>query len=339
MLSHSDDPRTGTTEAREDAEAVKAHAQRRYVLISPGRDEEAYLRRTLDSVAAQTELPALWVIVDDGSQDATPRILQEYADRYDWIRIVTRRDRGRRAVGAGVIEAFRAGLQTVRLNEYEYICKLDLDLDLPRAYFAGLMDRMEGLPRLGSCSGKPYFRSTSGRVVSEKCGDEMSVGMTKFYRVSCFDEIGGFVSQVMWDAIDVHKSRQLGWTARSWDDPELRFEHLRPMGSSQSGVLTGRMRHGYGQYYMGSDFLYFTATCLFRMLHPPFILGGLASWWGYAHAWAIGTKQHEDGGLRRFVQHYQRQALLVGKRRAIRQIEDQLADRWRGGRSLARNTR
>ena len=27
----------------------------------------------------------------------------------------------------------------------------------------------------------------------EVCGDEMSVGMTKFYRVACFREIGGFV--------------------------------------------------------------------------------------------------------------------------------------------------
>jgi hypothetical protein len=156
--------------------------------------------------------------------------------------------------------------------------------------------------------------------------------MTQFYRVSCFIDIGGFVSQVMWDAIDVHKSRQLGWTARSWDDPELRFEHLRPMGSSHKGILTGRMRHGYGQYYMGSDFLYFTATCLFRMSHPPFVLGGLASWWGYVRAWASGMPQHEDSGLRHFVQRYQRQALFIGKRRAIRQIEDELAERWRGYR-------
>jgi hypothetical protein len=35
----------------------------------------------------------------------------------------------------------------------------------------------------------------------------MSVGMTKFYRVSCFKEIGGFVRQVMWDGIDCHRVR------------------------------------------------------------------------------------------------------------------------------------
>src|SRR5262245_4845909 len=36
---------------------------RRYLLISPCRDEAQYLRRTLDSVAAQSVPPALWLVV------------------------------------------------------------------------------------------------------------------------------------------------------------------------------------------------------------------------------------------------------------------------------------
>ncbi len=78
----------------------------RYVLISPCRNEQDYMRETLDSVIAQTVPPALWVIVDDGSTDATPAILAEYAARHDWIRIVRRADRGARSVGPGVVDAF-----------------------------------------------------------------------------------------------------------------------------------------------------------------------------------------------------------------------------------------
>ena len=48
-------------------------------LITPCRDEAAYARRTLDSVLGQTRPPDLWVIVDDGSTDQTPAILDEYA--------------------------------------------------------------------------------------------------------------------------------------------------------------------------------------------------------------------------------------------------------------------
>ena len=82
------------------------NSSRRYLLISPCRDEAQYLRRTLDSVAAQSVRPALWVVVDDGSTDETPAILQDYVTRLPYLRVVQRTDRGRRQVGPGVIEAF-----------------------------------------------------------------------------------------------------------------------------------------------------------------------------------------------------------------------------------------
>jgi glycosyltransferase involved in cell wall biosynthesis len=75
------------------------NTRRRYVLISPCRDEARHMRRTLDSVAAQTVAPALWVVIDDGSTDATPAILEEYARRLPYLRVVRRENRGRRSVG------------------------------------------------------------------------------------------------------------------------------------------------------------------------------------------------------------------------------------------------
>lgn len=290
------------------------------------------MARTLESVIAQDLVPALWLIIDDGSTDATPAILADYARRHPWIRILTRPDRGHRAVGPGVIEAFYFGLSHIDWKQFEFLCKLDLDLDLPPGYFRGLMDRMQAEPRLGSCSGKPWFRSPTGRRISEKIGDEMSAGMTKFYRTACFEDIGGFVREVMWDGIDCHKSRQLGWTCRSFEAEDLQFEHLRPMGSSQSSILTGRMRHGFGQYYMGSDFLYFTATCVWRLRHPPYVIGGIASWWGYVKAWWQHKPRHADHDLVRMIRRYQRRALLVGKARATAEIEAAHAALWKSSK-------
>lgn len=306
-------------------------ASRVYLLVSPCRNEAEYMRRTLDSVVAQSVQPARWVIVDDGSSDETPQILAEYAARHPFIQVVTRADRGHRAVGPGVIEAFYHGLEHVDVVQYPYLCKLDLDLDLPPRYFEILMQRMEENPRIGSCSGKPWFRTESGRWISEKCGDEMSVGMTKFYRRTCFEQIGGFVREVMWDAIDCHKARQLGWIVVSWNDDALRFEHLRPMGSSQKSVFTGRRRHGFGQYYMGSDPAYFVATGLYRMAHPPYVLGGLATLQGFLGAWMRGETQHDDADLRDFIRDYQRRALRRGKARAVAEIEAERAPVWRSG--------
>src|SRR5512146_973078 len=119
---------------------------RRYVLIAPCRDEAKVMRHTLDSVAAQSVPPALFVVVDDGSTDETPMILAEYAAKLPYLRIVRRGNRGARSVGPGVIEAFYAGLDTVNLDDFDYVCKLDLDLALPPRYFELLMERMEKNP-------------------------------------------------------------------------------------------------------------------------------------------------------------------------------------------------
>lgn len=303
---------------------------RSYVVISPCRNEAAYMRRTLDSMVAQSEHPTLWVIVDDGSTDETPAILAEYCALHDWIRVVPKPDRGHRAVGPGVIEAFYAGLETVAMGDYAYLCKLDLDLDLPPRYFEILMDRMEQNPRLGTCSGKAYVEQ-DGALVPENHGDEMSLGMTKFFSVACFQQIGGFVKEVMWDGIDCHKARSLGWTPHSWDEPELRFTHLRPMGSSQQSIWTGRRRHGFGQYYMGTHPLFMIASAIFRMRDKPYVLGGLAMLHGYFGALLRGEDRQSDKDLIGFIRAYQLRALRMGKAKAVAQIEAERAPLWTGG--------
>jgi biofilm PGA synthesis N-glycosyltransferase PgaC len=302
---------------------------RRYVLLSPCRNEASYMRRTLDSVAAQTLPPACWVVIDDGSSDQTPAILEDYAKRLPYLRVVRRPDRGRRRVGPGVIEAFYAGLETVDLDDYEYVCKLDLDLELPPRYFEGLVARMEAEPRLGTTSGKPYFHARNGSLVPETIGDEVSVGASKFYRTECYREIGGFVREVMWDGIDCHRCRMLGWIAESVDDEDLRFLHLRPMGSSQKGLWAGRVRTGFGQYFMGTGPLFLVASAAYRLLKPPVLYGSIAMLWGYFASAAHGVARYNDPAFRRFLRRYQRACLLHGKREATRRLNDEQAAVWR----------
>jgi poly-beta-1,6-N-acetyl-D-glucosamine synthase len=298
------------------------------LIVSPCRNEEAYMRRTLDAIVGQTHPPTRWIVVDDGSTDATPQILAEYQARHPFLEVVRRQDRGKRSVGPGVIEAFYAGLEGVDLADYEFVCKLDLDLDLPRDYFERLIGLMRAEPRLGSCSGKPVYDAGGGRMLPEWCDDEIVVGMTKFFRTECFREIGGFVREVMWDGIDSHRCRMLGWTARSYGDEALRFEHLRPMGSSDKNVLRGRRRHGAGQYFMGTSPAYLLASALRRLVQPPYVVGALAMAWGYVAAWCRRAPRYDDREFRRFLRSYQWSAMLRGKRRTIECIERSRADVW-----------
>lgn len=315
---------------------------RRYCIVTPCRDEAKYARRTLDAVTRQTEPPALWVIVDDGSTDATPEILADYAERFSYIRLVRRTDRGGRKVGGGVIDAFYAGYDTLDPSDFEYVCKLDLDLDLPPRYFELMMDWMAAYPRIGTCSGKPYFfdpargefpvqfpLANASGLISEKLGDENAVGATKFYRTSCFRQIGGFTREVMWDGIDGHRCRQMGWIAVSSDNPEIRYIHLRPMGTSHRNWWTGRVRHGFGQYFMGTAPVYMIASALYRMTRPPLFVGGLAMLYGYFKSMVRRVPRYGDEKFRRLLRGYQWACLLKGKSRATADFNARLAPRWR----------
>src|SRR5207249_4358062 len=65
----------------------------KYVLITPARNEEAFIEKTLVAVASQTILPVRWVIVDDGSTDRTAEIVQSYVHRFPWIELCRREQR------------------------------------------------------------------------------------------------------------------------------------------------------------------------------------------------------------------------------------------------------
>ena len=119
-----------------------------------------------------------------------------------------------------MIDAFYEGYNAIRPEDFDYVCKFDLSISIcHERIFQTLMEKMRQDPRIGTASGKPWFSSAGGKHISEKCGDENSVGMIKFYRSDCFRQIGGFVRELMWDGIDGHRCRMLGWVAVSWNDP------------------------------------------------------------------------------------------------------------------------
>ena len=309
-----------------DEQRGSARSGRRYVVITPCRNEEEYLPVTIETMTKQTVLPDLWLIVDDGSTDSTPQLVEEAAAKHPWIRLHRRKDRGERAVGGGVVQAFNEGLDQIDLNEYNYVCKLDADLGLTENYFEALIQEMESDHLLGNFSGKTYIPTGSGKWVSERMGDENAIGASKFYRVECFQDIGGFVAQACWDGIDGHMCRMKGWKAMSLDRPELRMKHYRPQGSSQQSVWVGRKRWGRGKYFMGSSLPYVIAVSCYRMLERPFVKGGLGILVGYLQAW---RGEHERFGDRAYLKHlhrYEMRSLLFGKRRTMERFHQQIEE-------------
>ena len=57
-------------------------------------NRENYVKRALDSVVSQNNVNIEFIIVDDGSTDSSPLILDEYAQKYDFIRVIHTNNRG-----------------------------------------------------------------------------------------------------------------------------------------------------------------------------------------------------------------------------------------------------
>ncbi len=290
-----------------------ASPQRRIVIISPVRDEEEFLETTIISIINQTLRPVEWVVVDDGSSDRTPEILSKYAQEHDWIRVINKEDRGIRAVGPGVVEAFYYGYDRIQTTDYDFVCKMDGDIELGPHYFDRLMTFFEQDPYLGAASGKPFLQE-DGQLVEERTNDEMVAGQVNFYRRECFEAIGGFVRQVHWDGIAFHRARMEGWRTRSIRHPELNFLHLRLMGSSHQGILHGRRRWGRGQYFMGTHPLYIFAIGVYRMMEQPYIIGGLNIVLGYFQAMREAMPRFEYPEFRQSLHAWQFERLKLGKR-------------------------
>ena len=76
---------------------------RKYAVITPVRDEEAFVPATIESMIHQTILPDEWIIVDDGSTDNIAGTIERYLPD-PRIRYVSQQNRGlpgaRNAVGA-----------------------------------------------------------------------------------------------------------------------------------------------------------------------------------------------------------------------------------------------
>ncbi len=292
---------------------MSVHAPR-YVIISPVRNEEQYLGGTIACIAAQSVLPAQYIIVDDGSTDRTPEIIREACASHPWISSVSRQDRGERRVGPGVVEAFYDGYRSIGAQDYDFICKMDGDLTVGPRYFETLFARFREDPYLGAASGKLFLDLGDGRLVEERITDESVLGGVLCLKRKCFDAIGGFVQQVMWDGITFHRCRMEGFRTRSFRDRDLMIYDHRIMGSSHKSIFHGRTRWGWGQYFMGTHPLYILAVGAYRMLERPFVVGGLLILWGYIRAWIENTPRYDHPGFRKSLRAWQMERLGLGRR-------------------------
>lgn len=251
-----------------------------YAILTAAKNEEKYIGLQLQSVLAQTLLPTVWVIVDDGSDDATPQIVERYAAQHSFIRLICAGTTGARSFGSKD-RALNAGLAMLESVAFDCICILDADITLPKVdTFETMLAACVGRPRLGIIGGWIYERSNGDWKARLGNSLDSSPGGAQFFRRQCLHDIGGFSPLELGgeDWLAQIEARIRGWEVLVLSG--IPVYHHRT-SSSAGGRLKGLFRQGKMDASFGSLFAFEVAKCIRRWNDKPLLLGALLRLSGY----------------------------------------------------------
>lgn len=280
-----------------------------YAVVTPARNERENLQRLADSIIAQDQLPAWWIIVDDGSDDGMDAVASELAQCHEWILVTGTGENaadladGRRR-GRDLL-AFRKGLSALP-SSVDIFVKVDADTSFDSNYFAYLLKQFETQPDLGIAGGYCYELS-DGAWRRIKVSDSHPRGASRAYRWDLLDDVFALEPELGWDGVDELMAELRGY--RTAAVPGLEFRHHRKVGE-RDGWLRGESGLGRQAWYMGYRPTYLALRAVYRSRESA---AHLAMIGGYAWAAVTRAPRCPDSRVTDLVR--QRQRLRVVMRR------------------------
>ena len=279
----------------------------KYVLITPARNEEAFIEKTIESAAKQTILPLKWVIVNDGSTDDTGNKVRRFLGKYPWIELIEFPVRKERNFAAKVF-AFNAGQESVKNLDYEVIANLDADTSFDADHFEFLLNEFRKNPCLG-VAGTIFKEDGYSSETDSFEGENHVSGQCQLFRRQCFEEIGGYrpnkAGGIDWMAVT--SARMMGWQTRSFR--EKWFFHHRKLGTAERGRLKSSFSYGEKDYYLGGHPVWEALRVAFRMTRKPYLIDGAALGSGFLWAFLSRQKRAVSKELMKFHRKEQMQKL------------------------------
>lgn len=220
-----------------------------YCTVIPAHNESAFIKLTLDSLAAQTVLPKKVVVVDDNSVDDTAQIVSNFADVHSWVSLVKSTSEAIHLPGSKVIRAFQKGFETLD-GDYDVIVKLDADLILPTNYFETILATFKTDDKIGMAGGFAYIEKNGDWILENLTDKDHIRGAFKAYRKACFEQIGGLKPAMGWDTVDELLAKFYGWKVITV--AELKVKHLKPTGANYNQAA--RYKQGEAFYSLGYGF-------------------------------------------------------------------------------------
>jgi len=287
-----------------------------YALVTPARNEEAFIEKTIESMIRQTILPVKWVIVDDGSTDRTGEIVGRYLAQYPWIEMVQMPQRRDRSFAAKV-QAFNAGYRRLDGLQYEVIGNLDGDISFERDHLEFLVGKFAEDPTLG-VAGTVFREEGYSSETDSFEGRRHVSGQCQLFRRKCWEEIGGYIPHraggIDWMAVTT--ARMMGWRTESFR--EKSFFHHRHLGTAERSILSSLFSYGEKDYYLGGHPIWELFRAAYRTLKTPYIVGGMALGLGYCWAALCRTPRPVSRQLMAFHRKEQIDKLKAILKRLVR---------------------
>ena len=275
----------------------------RLLVVSPVRNEAAHIERVVRAMAAQRRPADKWIVIDDRSTDETLRILRRlepevpFMEVHEAARETDRAFTRDRLARAAAPRNFNSGLAKADWCDYEYVMKLDGDIELPPDYLQTVIERMEADPSIGIAGGYLDEPQPTGGFRRIPIPSHHVHGALKLYRRACFASIGGMQERLAWDTIDETYARMHGYRTVSFRD--LVSIHHRPWGTAD-GAIRGRTRLGQCAYITHYPPLWVLLRSLKLALQRPRGVLGAAYLYGYGKALVTRTERVDDRCYRRF---------------------------------------
>lgn len=246
-----------------------------YIIITPTKNEDKYIEKTIQSVIRQTILPLSWYIIDDNSTDRTPDIIESYAGKYRYIRYIQLPDFRPDLNSTGARSAaLRNHLRSVvRDISSEYIISIDSDISFEPDFFELLFACFRNNPKMGIISGHLIQNGKPERIGD----DSTNRGAVRVYIRKCFDQIGRYYEGRGEDQMDTYSAQYHGWETKT---VPVYFHHLKPEGSRnfliknhfETGQFKGRI-----PYYLP----YFLLTLVKHIFRYPIMIGSFVQLYAY----------------------------------------------------------
>lgn len=270
----------------------RIHSQRKermsgavdYVLVTPVKNEEQTIGRTIEAVLRQTIKPREWVIASDGSTDGTNSIISGYVAKHPWIRLFDLPPRKERCFSAVVANTMLA-IANLEVRDFSYLGLLDGDVDFEADYYEKTMRHFEHDASLGLAGGVVVDPGEPRDRIPRNRRD--IPGAVQFFRRECFEAIGGLIAipEGGWDGIACVMARMSGYKTRLLE--ELVVDHLKPRNISKGGPLKRLWQMGQRDYAVGYHPCFEAVKCLSRIGNRPWLAGSCAWWCGYAGSWIM----------------------------------------------------